>query len=490
MTGKSLADILCDGSIVDNTVHQLKDGKLTWNKGAVVTTFRRDVKEGRNHPNKVWPLLCKAELIDVSDSLVVARGEDYEDNTEGQLIELRGRGWEDFTLTTGNLIGCVRDGDYSLKISSRFGDEFLKFIIADADGFKELSDQGAESQGDYEWLLIYLWQIKLKKAFRLGLPKGYETRSESLTTVRGRLDPVDYALNAERGRYRCTYREHSYDNDATRLIACTIKHLDGHAYLRGAHGLNQTFQTATSGARHPLSELLAAKPVKNPYFAEYNEVMTLSKRILRNKLADFGSNSQTSAFFFDVSMLFEYFMRNLFQRAGARFREKNGGSWRIPTGGEMSARKLIPDLVFELNGRTFIFDVKYKSFDFRYGVKREDNFQLHTYLGHISNEGPVSGCGLIYPILESRWNSQNMEKHAGLVIEKINQHGSQVPFYVAFLRVPDSTVCTSKQEFSASFQSSCEEFVQQLFGKLRPSTPIPSKLSLGSTGEHNAGQWG
>lgn len=487
MNEKSLADILCDESIVDNTVHQSVDGKLTRNKGAVMTTFRRDGK-GRNHPKNAWPVLCKAALIDVSDSLVVTRGDDYEDNTEGRLIELRGHSWEDFTLTTGNLIGCVRDGDYTLKISSRFGDEFLKFIIADAEGFKELPDQGGESQGDFEWLLVYLWQIKLKKACRLGLPKAYETRIESLTTVRGRLDPLDYALNAERGRYRCTYREHSYDNDATRLIARTLEHLDGHAFLSDAHGLNQTFQIATVGTRHQLSDLLAAKPLKNPYFADYNEVMTLSKRILRNKLADFGSSSRTSAFFFDVSMLFEYFVRKLLQRAGARFRDKNGGSWKIPTGGEMPARKLIPDLVFELDGRTFVFDVKYKSFDFRYGVKREDLFQLHTYLGHISNEGPVSGCGLIYPIRESRWNSQNMEKHGGLVIDKINQHGNQVPFYVAFLRVPDRTVVAPKQEFSTSFQNSCEEFVRQLFGKLSQFTPVPTKLSVGSKGGYYAGR--
>lgn len=476
MTEKLLADILCDGSIVDNTVHESADGRVTWNKGAVVTTFRRDVK-GRNHPKNTWPLLCKAASINVSDSLVVTRGDDYEDNTEGRLVELRGYSWEDFTLTTGNLIGCVRDGNYTLNISSRFGDEFLKFIIADAEGFKELPDQGGELLGNYEWLLIYLWQIKLKKAYRLGLPKAYETRIDSLTTVRGRLEPLDYALNSDRGRYQCTYREHSYDNDATRLIARTLAHLDGHSFLLGAHSLNQTFQIATGGARHPLSELLAAKPLRNPYFADYNEVMTLSKRILRNELADFGSSSQTSAFFFDVSMLFEYFVRKLLQRAGARFRDKNGGSWQIPTGGAMSARKLIPDLVFELNGRTFVFDVKYKSFDFRYGVKREDLFQLHTYLGHLSNEGPYAGCGLIYPIRESRWNSQNMGKHGGLVIEKITQHGNQVPFYVAFLRVPDETVVAPKQEFSARFQSSCEEFVQKLFGTLSHSAPVPSKLS-------------
>ena len=215
-----------------------------------------------------------------------------------------------FNLATGNLIGCVKSEGYTLRVSSRFGDEFLKYIIADADGFVELPDQGGMEKGGYEWLLVYLWLVKLKKAFRLGLPKAYETRTESLTQVRGRLDPVDYFLNQQRARYRCTYREHSYDNDTTRLIARTLQHLDSHDFLRESHVLNQTFQIATQGKRSTLQDLLATLPVRNPYYADYNPVITLSKQILRDELSDFGDQSETSAFFFDVSMLFEYFVRS------------------------------------------------------------------------------------------------------------------------------------------------------------------------------------
>ena len=397
----------------------------------------------------------------------------YEHNTSDSLFNFTKTGSaDDFVFSTGNLVGVLsgsNDGyPFKLRVSSRFGDEFLKFIIADAEGFKELPEQGGDIRGDFEWLLIYLWLIKLKKAYRLGLPKAYETRVRPLTTVRGRLDPLDYVLNSDRGHYRCTYREHSYDNDATRLIARTLQHLDGHVFLRDAHSLNQTFQIATGGARHSLSDLLAAKPIKNPYFADYNEVTSLSKRILRNELSDFGSNSRTSAFFFDVSMLFEYFVRKLLQRAGARFREKTSGVWEIATGGNRATRKLIPDLVFELNGQTYVFDVKYKSFDFLYGVKREDLFQLHTYLGQLGNHGPVSGCGFIYPIRQSHWHSQGMEEGGGLVIEKIIQHGKAVPFLVVFLPVPEPleemTEKKWREEFPVLFRHNCERFVERFFG--------------------------
>lgn len=237
--------------------------------------------------------------------------------------------------------------------------------------------------------------------------------------------------------------------------------------MRDAHSLNQTFQIAKGGARHPLSDLLTAKPIKNPYFAGYNEVTSLSKRILRNELPDFGSNSRTSAFFFDVSMLFEYFVRKLLQRAGARFREKTIGEWEIATGGNRATRKLIPVLVFDLNGQTYVFDVKYKSFDFLYGVKREDLFQLHTYLGQLCNHGPVSGCGFIYPIRQSHWDSRGLEERGGLINEKIIPHGKIVPFLVVFLPVPEPMKeMTEKQwrvEFPVRFRLNCEIFVERLF---------------------------
>ena len=51
----------------------------------------------------------------------------------------------------------------------------------------------------------------------------------------------------------------------------------------------------------------------NPFYKEYNDVIDLSKLILRDELSDFGEKSDSSAFFFDVSMLFEYFVRKLFK---------------------------------------------------------------------------------------------------------------------------------------------------------------------------------
>ncbi len=463
---KPLNEIISDGSIVDNTVHSIDGSKIQCGAHAEWQPFWSPAK-GWQHPKHIWPLLLNAAAMNVADHAVVRRGDDYEHNTDDRFVLLNGRDEHQFTLTTGNLIGCVKAGNYTLRVSSRFGDEFLKFIIADADGFIEVPEQGGDGRGGYDWLLIYLWTIKLRKAFRLGLPKTYETRADTLTAVRGRLDAMDYVLNNERARYRCIYREHSYDNDATRLIARTLRHLDGHAFVRDTHGLNHTFQIATRGCHHELRDLLAADSIRNPYYADYNPVIALSKQILRNELTDFGDRSQTSAFFFDVSMLFEYFVRKLLKRAGVRIRGKSNQAWAVPTGRKQ--RSLVPDLVFEIGGAAYVFDVKYKAFDFREGVKREDVFQLHTYVGQLANEGPVAGCGFIYPIRESRWDANGLESLGGILMDSFNQGGWTIPFFVSFLKVPDRDDSIGQSQFHSSLKFNCASFVRGFLAALEQS---------------------
>lgn len=473
---KSLSEILRDGTLMDNTVHQVRGGLFAAGHQRESLPIIDGSREKSAY--RAWRFLLKTSstlnerLRSAEKSAIVmltGRDGEYEHNTRDDFIRMdAGRDHTDFAFSTGNLIGCATgeaEGyKYTLRVSSRFGDEFLKYIIADADGFVELPDHGGTSKGDYDWLLVYLWLVKLKRAFRLGLPKAYETRVESLSQVRGRLDPVDYFLNQERARYRCTYREHSYDNDTTRLIARTLQHVDGHAFLRDAHGLNQTFQIATQGRRHELRDLLATKSVRNPYYADYNPVIALSKQILRNELSDFGDHSQTSAFFFDVSMLFEYFVRKLLNRAGVTIRGKNSHTWAVPTGRKQ--RTLVPDLVFEIEGAAYVFDVKYKSFDFREGVKREDVFQLHTYVGQLANEAPVAGCGFIYPIRESSWNANGLESSGGFLMDSFTQGGRVIPFYVCFIQVPEYDEATGRIHFQTSFKSSCARFVSGFLGAL------------------------
>ena len=328
-------------------------------------------------------------------------------------------------------------------------------------------------------MLHYYWTIKLKTAYRLGLPKEYVSRREPLTKVRGSIEPVDYVRHGELGRYLCTYREHSYDNPAVALFAETYRRVrsGGTGFAASLHSVYLAFLNATNGIRRPRRELMQTKHFRNPYYNDYNVVIDVSKQILRGQSFDFAPDSNWSGFLFDVSMLFEYFIRKHLSRSipGLRMAGKNSDGKTIPTG--TKKRRLIPDLVFDYDGQLYVFDVKYKYFDRIDGVSREDLFQLHTYIGQWSNEKSVSGCGFIYPIKSQQLkdfiknekkeiiNYDNLnndipsEDHI-IYKDVITQQGSSVSFFILFLTVPQNTLYTDEAQFYGQMTANCDFFRQ------------------------------
>ena len=126
----------------------------------------------------------------------------------------------------------------------------------------------------------------------------------------------------------------------------------------------------------------------------------------------------------------------------------------IPAG-RAYPRKLEPDIVIKSNDGYYIFDVKYKTYNHQEGVKREDLFQLHTYIGQYANDGAIKGCGFIYPVPEDK-----LDETDGLIDESFNQHKDQIPFYVVFLRIPNNR----QKEFNNKMKVQCDAFLN-LFRK-------------------------
>ena len=466
-----LFNILKNNTLLDNQTYRVDDGIMSNHRfPEPISLYQRKSGEWNynfNNEPAIWQFLNTTNrevqdlfLNDKNKALVLFNNRDYEHNSEDNFIDLSGIDCMNFTMNTGNIIGYLKKGDYSIKISSRFGDNFLKYIISDADGFLEIENYGgSDKEEGYEWLLIYLWKTKVKKAYRLGLPKKYITKNERLNKVRGNIDVVDYFSHGrQRGSYQCDYREHSYNNEANRLIATTFHKIGNHEFLQDATLLKNAFYTATDGQKISRRELYKIKHFTNPFYKEYNEVIDLSKLILKDELSDFGEQSENSAFFFDVSMLFEYFVRKLLKRGGYLLESKFENRIDIATGGYSFRRKLEPDIFFNHNGIGFVFDVKYKSFDFVHGVSREDLFQLHTYIGQYGNYANIKACGFIYPILESKWENSGFKQNENYLKEAISVMNKEIEFYILFIKVPDN----NSEEYNVQFSKNNEEFLNAI----------------------------
>lgn len=462
-----LFNILKNGTLADNQTYQASEGLMTNYRFPEPIKLNQRETYQRNYPINneyaIWKFLNTTNveiqnlfLNNKDKTLVLFNNRDYEHNSEDDFISIWGADVMNFTLKTGNIIGYLKKGDYSIKISSRFGDNFLKHIISDADGFLEIENYGGSTKDEgYEWLLIYLWKTKVKKAYRLGLPKKYITKNETLNKVRGNINTIDYFSNRHQGSYKCEFREHSYNNEANRLIASTFKKIGNHEFLHDSTLIKNAFYTATDGQKMSRRELYKIKHFTNPFYREYNDVIDLSKLILRDELSNFGEQSDNSAFFFDVSMLFEYFVRKLLKRIGLLLESKFENRINIATGVNNYRRKLEPDIVFNHNGNRFLFDVKYKSFDLKYGVSREDLFQLHTYIGQYGNKANIKACGFIYPISELRWLKAGFKSSETLIQDTITVMDKEIKFCIFFIKVPSDV----HDNFHVEFNNKIGEFL-------------------------------
>jgi 5-methylcytosine-specific restriction enzyme subunit McrC len=458
---KWLAHIISDGTLVDNQVYQFNSGVCHNHRFGKITIAETGRRTHHDHYNdEVFRKLFhkQAHLNDIQKKaeVILFKDAEYEHNTDAPYYNLSGLSYHNFTLQTGNLIGFIKLDEYCIRIGSRFGDDFLKYLIADTHGFLEIKNMGAYAhENSFDWILYYLWQIKLKKAFRLGIPKTYQSREDISNKPKGQIDTLHYELFGHLGKYKSKFREQSYLSDSNILIALTFKHekLFKHCHSE-MNGIRNAFITATEGKKLQRKQLISVKHFSNPYFKDYNEVIDLSKRILFSEGLSIASDSESSAFLFDVSMLFEYFIRKLLTRNGFVLRSKFSERLKIPTGVEAYRRKLEPDIVIEHENNLSIFDVKYKNFDnVRQGVEREDLFQIHTYLGQYGNSNPIKACGFIYP---------KKGKENNVIKQNMKIMGKDVDFYVFLLAVPG----IEEQNFISKFRDNCNDFVSQFTREL------------------------
>ncbi|MFC1137066.1 restriction endonuclease [Pasteurella multocida] len=451
---RRLFDIIKDDTLVDNQSYSA-DNVILSNSRELLRKLEGSRYNAQNNEQKIWNFITaisrdlSAERL--TQSLVFLDKDYYEFNQDSFFINVMGRDAGNFTLNTGNLVGVVSRDGYTLKISSRFGNEFLKYIISDADGFLEINDFPATNEKDsYPWLLAYLWNIKLKRAYRLGIPKVYSSKSDRISTVRGSIDPLDYFKNNLSGKYLCSFREHDYASTAISLFLMAYDTVKHHSFCKQTRYIYNAFMMANQGKKSTRKEILATPHFNNPYYSDYNTLIDLSKRIISQKSLDFGSSNTSNAYLFDISMLFEYFIRKLLIRSSINVRSKFESLRKIQTCNlGKYERKLEPDLIIEGENGVYIFDVKYKHFDEKYGVNREDLFQLHTYIGQWSNTETVCGGGFIFPITEKKWKKLNLENTQGVISNKIQQQGKEIDFYVIFLPIP-------KENFYNTMKENCE----------------------------------
>jgi len=362
---------------------------------------------------------------------IVRFGEEFEVANDLDIMEVRGSCFDDMKIITGNFVGTfiinperfIKDLKFkspvTININSRFGDRFLKYLIASSEGFLGMEDFGGVNKDNSSlmWLLIYYWKIKLKKALSLGLYKEYIFQESKERIVRGRIDFAHIHKFVFEKKLYCRYKEYSYENEINSVIKLALEKIFRN-YTQ--------FRSELLPFKRIFDELKIVRSSKgevlNSYYFAYNEVYKLSLMILENKFFNVGLDREFDAILFDISLLFEHRIRRLLLENGFTINTKNEKEFTIPNG--VGESNVYPDVViYHSDGTVSVFDVKYKNFNQSMGVSREDRFQIVSYAALYGHKYKIKECGIIYPRLGRR---KVLERELKICNER------KIPFRVLF----------------------------------------------------------
>jgi 5-methylcytosine-specific restriction enzyme subunit McrC len=461
-------------SAVAQGTTQSQDGRIILHAGKKnsnclkrATSFVRQVEE------RVTQALKSPEFV------MPQFGDEFEFSRSQTFLNVTGVGFDQppggLCLTTGNIVGTVRgkvDGyPFTLRISSRFGDIFLRHMIALSEGFFEMPSREAPPEDDrIDWLLWYLWKCRLKAAHAAGVPKTYVTKTERLPLIRGSLDINTWLrMPIDTGRYTCRFREHSHDNTVTRLINATFRYLARRPdrtddLLADMQSIRSDFRAACED-QPPRLDRPGADKARNPYFAAYDEVAKLSRLILADGGCAIGTEDEDfSALLFDISLLFEHYIRRLLRNAGMTLEPKRQKESAIDYPFDKNQRMaMLPDIVIRGKEKTLILDVKYK---------RADLFQLMSYAaahrGCKDYDGTQFGYGFIFPA-----DSRDQRT----IVDYFDEF--TMDYYVFFLHIPDDVA----KGFGDQIKLSEEKLIEQI----RAASCVHPQRTLTAASEVNFG---
>lgn len=141
-----------------------------------------------------------------------------------------------YELRAGSTVGTVMLPSLRLLIRPKVGLENVFFLL---DFGPRLTRWGAaqfpyEQDPDLFKAVAWVFEAEVRRALAQGLVRGYQPRSETLTTLRGRID-LARQLRARQGRpfpLECRFEEYTEDTELNRVIKAAhrrllqIPHLD------------------------------------------------------------------------------------------------------------------------------------------------------------------------------------------------------------------------------------------------------------------------
>ncbi len=291
-------------------------------------------------------------------------------------------------LRTGNLVGFIGNDKVQLEINSRFSTEreekkedkrvdfFLYYMLSKVFNVNIVDMQVGSGSIKELNLLFFMFPRLLKEAMSQGVFKQYVKREYNNCNIRGTIDISKHIRKnyPSNGRIAYTTREFSYDNNITQLIRHTIEYIssmpDGRSLLKGDEDLEmctRIIKEVTPTYQKKARERVINdnnRPTTHPYFTKYKVLQNLCLAILRKEKMSHGSmNNKIHGLLIDVAWLWEEYIGITMREAGFAHHTSDNAFKLFERTDEEQFQNIIPDYVWEQEGKSVIADAKYIPLD-------------------------------------------------------------------------------------------------------------------------------
>lgn len=333
---------------------------------------------------------------------------DFTDDSPIVEFDFKERCWK-----AGRYIGYIQQGNDSLRVMPRFGEQVLYELIGDIFNIKMSighSRLGISKQESYVKLIIsYVWQQKLTYAIRHGLPRTKKHEIVKGYGVNGTLMVLPSIFSYYTDKSLISQYEYaSYDHKIIRILGEAHKILKKDYYFSSmllSHGLKNVIKDIDDMSRDIKKGKLTEKDYSSikysPIYQAYKDVVDFSWQIIQKEISNNSQDNgkKISGCLIDMAEIWECYLRNVLKK----HLEPQG--WKLDNNeyhlysGMFYHRNIIPDIIFYRDNKYLVFDAKYKKMTFeKEDVDRNDFFQIHTYISFLKTKGNVFLSGLLYPV--------------------------------------------------------------------------------------------
>ncbi len=288
-----------------------------------------------------------------------------------------------YELRAGSTAGTVVLPSLRLLIRPKVGLENLFFLLGFGSGITRWGEEQFPYEQDPDLFKAVTWvfESEVRRALAQGMVRGYQPRSETLTTIRGRID-VAGQLRVRQGRpfpLECHFEEYTEDTELNRVVKAAhrrllqVPQLDARLVSKLRHRY-RAFDTVADveHSQGSVPELIFTRLNRH-----WEVVGRLARLILRQQsLRDREGALVGTAFTVDMNGLFERFVEAIVREEARR-----AGLKLISQAPRKLAERVAirPDLVLRGGGRDLaVADAKYKE-PSPGEVPRPDLYQLLAY---------------------------------------------------------------------------------------------------------------